>query len=176
MHTSCKIGLSIAAIVFGVAANASAADDVLAADIAKGTYDVTGIVTAAASANCTAAGLKKGSAATSTIIYPGAGQLKMTLASPFTAPTGKPGSAATYVCIAVGKVPATGLNGASITFNCWNDTVRGPAKTPTAQIRAKYTVGASHSPSVSQVTAVSSIIVGGKNFCTYTTDSSYILQ
>jgi hypothetical protein len=175
MRTSSKIGLSVTAIVFGIASHA-VADDAVTATLAKGTYAVDGIVTAAASTNCATAGLKKGSVYQTTIIYPGSGLPNMTLVSPSTQATGKVGSASTYVCVAIGKVPATGLNGALITFNCFNDTVKGPAATATAKIRSKFTVGGSHNPAVSQVTAVSTILVGGKAFCTYTTDSSYILQ
>jgi hypothetical protein len=168
--TSLKSGLTASAAFLTISAVASAAD------IPKGTYDVTGVITAA-TATCTtlSAALKKGSPQTSSVIYPGAGQLNMTIVSPATAPTAKPGGATSYLCVAAGKVPTTGLNKAAITFKCFLDTLTGPGKTPVAQLKAKYTVGASHSPDVSQVSLNATLVVG-KTSCTYTTDGTYVVK
>jgi hypothetical protein len=167
---SYKSRLSVAAVFLSLSAVASAAD------LVKGTYDVNAYVTSATGTLCATANLKKGTAQVSSVIFPGNGQLKMILASPYTQPTGKAGSAATNVCVAAGKVPTTGLDGASMVFNCFNDTVAGPAKTAQAQLKAKFHLGASHSPSIYQVTVSSQILVNGANICTFTTDGTYTLQ
>jgi hypothetical protein len=170
VNTSYKLGLTLCTTLLAVSAAASAAD------IPTGTYAVSGFTTSATGSECSLAGLKKGAASDSSVIYPGAGQTKMILASPFTASTGAKGSAATNVCVAVGKVPAAGLDGASMTFNCYDDTVKGPASSAQAQLKSTFNVGASHSASVKQVTVTSKVIVGGTTFCTFSNDGTYVLQ
>jgi hypothetical protein len=167
--TSLKSGLTASAALLTISAVASAAD------IPKGTYDVTGVITASTCRTLSPA-LKRGAPEKASVIYPGAGQLKMILANPATATTAKPGGATTSVCVSVGKIPTTGLNNAAITFNCFTDTISGPGKTAGAQLKTKFTVGGSHSPAVSQVSIKISVVVGGKPVCTYTGDGSYVLK
>jgi hypothetical protein len=168
--TSLKSSLTAAAALLTISTVASAAD------IAKGPYDVNGVITASTT-TCTtlSPALKKGSPQAASVMYPGAGQPNMIIATPATAPTAKPGGATSYVCVAVGKVPATGLNNAAINFKCYLDTLTGPGKTPVAQLKTKFTVGASHSTSVSQVSLKATLVVGTTS-CTYTTDGTYVLK
>ena len=170
MHTSFKLGLTLSSALLAVSVAASAAD------IPKGTYLVTGYTTSATGSFCAQANLKKGAPLSSSVIYPGASGLKMVLADPYTASTGAKGSAATNVCVAAGKVPAKGLDGAAMTFNCYTDTVKGPASSAAAQLKASFNVGTSHSPDVAQVTVTSKVIVGGLTACTFSTDATYVLQ
>jgi hypothetical protein len=172
MKTSYKLCLTLSAAFLAVSAVASAAD------IAKGSYQVDGYTTSASGSLCASAGLAKGTASASSVIYPGAGGLKMILASPYTMSTGAKGSAATNVCVATTKVPAKGLDGAALTFDCYDDTVKGPAAKQQATLKATFNVGASHSPSVDQVTVTSKIYLPGglTPICTFSTDSTYVLQ
>ncbi len=164
-----KLSLTASAMFMSISAAASAAD------IPKGTYGVNGFITSSTCESLSSA-LKKGTAAVSSVIYPGAGQLKMTLANPQTASTSKAGGAATEVCVAVVKVPAAGLDNANLTFNCYSDTVDGPAKSVLAQLKSKFNVGLSHATGVASVTVTSSLIVGGSALCKFTTDGTYSLQ
>ncbi len=170
MNTSSKLGLTLSAAFLAVSAVASAAD------IPTGTYAVTGFTTSASGIGCKSGDLTKGAASDSSVIYPGAGKAGMVLASPFTKSTGAKGSAATNVCVATTKVPARGLDGAALTFNCYDDTVKGPASSAQAQLKATFNVGTSHSPAVKQVTVTSKVIVGGTTFCTFSNDGTYVLQ
>lgn len=170
MNTSYKLGLTLSAAFLAVSAVASAAD------IPAGTYDVTGFTTSASGVGCASGGLTKGAASNSSVIYPGAGKTGMVLVSPFTKSSGAKGSAATNVCVATTKVPAKGLDGAAITFNCYDDTVSGPASSAQAQLKTTFNVGASHSSDVKQVTVTSKVIVGGTTFCTFSNDGTYVLQ
>jgi hypothetical protein len=163
-----KTGLYFAATLMAISSVASAAD------IAKGTYSVQGFTTASTCGSLSAS-LKAGTPTTATVVYPGAGG-KMTLANPATASTGKAGSAASNVCVATTTVPSTGLNGANVTFNCYDDTVSGPASSAQAQLKSKFKVGASHSAAIEQVTVTSSVIVGSVSVCSFTTDGTYALE
>ena len=168
MITSLKSDLTASALLT-ISAVASAAD------IPKGTYDVTGVITASTCGTLSPA-LKRGAPQKATVIYPGAGQPNMILANPATAPTAMPKGAVTDVCVSVGKVPTTGLNNAAISFNCFTDSISGPSKTAGSQLKTKFTVGASHTPAVSQVSIKISVAVGGRPACTYTGDGSYVLK
>ncbi len=169
MTPAYKISLTASAMFLAMSAAASAAD------IPKGTYGVNGYITASTRENLSPS-LKKGTASPATVIYPGAGQLKMTLADPQTTSTSKAGGAATEVCVAVGKVPAAGLDIANITFNCYGDTVSGPGKSVLAQLKSKFNVGLSHAVGVASVTITSSVVVGGSALCKFTSDGTYALQ
>lgn len=170
MKVSHQLGLTAVVGTLSLSVVASAAD------LVKGTYDSSTYITSASGSLCSTANLTKGTAQNSTVIFPGAGQPKMVLASPYTASTGKVGSASTNVCVATAKVPTTGLDGKTLTFNCYADTVNGPASSAQAQLKAKFDIGASHSPSVYQVTVHSQILLNGANVCTFTTDGTYALQ
>ncbi|HTJ65144.1 MAG TPA: hypothetical protein VL899_15180 [Alphaproteobacteria bacterium] len=170
MKVSHKLGLT--AIVGTLSAAAMAP----AADLVKGTYDSSTYVTSASGNLCGTAGLTKGTAQTSTVVFPGNGQPKMVLASPYTSSKGSVGSASTNVCVATAKVPTTGIDGKTLSFNCYADTVNGPAKSAQAVLKAKFDVGASHSTSIYQVTVHSQILVNGTNICSFTTDGTYALQ
>ena len=125
MRDSLKLGLTACALF--VAASSGAAS----ADILAGNYIVTGYTT---SSTCTIPGSpKKGRASSATIVYPGAGKAGMILANPGTTSTSTAGKGVTQVCVATGKVPASGLNNATIPFTCYDDSESGPAKTPLAK-------------------------------------------
>jgi hypothetical protein len=146
----------------------------IAADIPKGVYLAEGYTTSSTCGSLSSS-LKQGSASVASIEYAGAGQ-KMTLVNPATSPTGKAGSAMSNVCVSTGNVPSTGLNGASLTFACYEDTASGPASSAEAQLKSKFKVGASHSADIKQVTVTSAVVVGGITACTFTTDATYALQ
>jgi hypothetical protein len=166
LHDSLKLGLTASALFVAASGAASAAD------IAVGTYSVNGFTT---SSTCTIPGSpQKGEVNTATIIYPGAGKAGMILANPATTKTSKAGSGATQVCVAAGKIPATGLNNATVTFNCYNDTEAGEAKTPLATIKAKFKVGATHTPQI--VTVGLTATVTSPVSCKFTTDGTNSLN
>ena len=162
MRDSLKLGLTACAAFMAASGAASAAD------ILAGNYSVSGFTT---SSNCTIAGSpQKGDVNTATIVYPGAGKAGMILANPATTKTSKAGTGATQVCVAAGKVPAAGLNNATIVFNCYNDTETGEAKTPLAKISAKFKVGATHTPQI--VTVGLTATVTSPISCKFTTDGT----
>jgi hypothetical protein len=163
LRNSYTLGLTACALFVAVSSAASAAD------IAIGNYSVSGFTT---SSTCTIAGTpKKGTASDSTVVYPGAGKAGMILANPATTSTTKAGGGDTEVCVAAGKVPAAGLNGATIAFNCYEDTEAGPAKTVLAKLSAKFKVGASHSPQVSTVEVATTIT--SPISCKFTSEGTY---
>jgi hypothetical protein len=166
---SYRIGLAVSSLLLATSGVA------LAADISKGAYAVNGFYTLSTCASLSP-GLKKGAATISQVEYPGAGKPGMILASPATAATGKPGSAASSVCVATTPVPAKGLDGAALTFNCFTDTTAGPAKTASAQLKATFNVGASHSTAIKQVTVTSTLIISKTLSCKLTTDGTYSLE
>jgi hypothetical protein len=146
-----------------------------AADMIKGYQDSHGYITQSTCGNLSAS-LKVGSPVGSWAFYPGAGKTGFVLATPATVSTGKAGSAETQVCTTAAAVPATGLNGASITFNCYADTVSGPGSSPQAQLQSKFTMGASHSADIKQVTTTANLIVNGVNLCNFTSDATWELE
>ena len=164
MNNSFKLGLTACALFVAASGAASAAD------IAAGNYSAIGFIT---SSSCPkiAGSPQQGDPSTATIVYPGAGKAGMELLNPATLSSSKPGTGATQVCIAAGKVPAAGLNGATIQFNCYNDTEAGPAKTVLAVFSAHFKVGASHSTqaATTEVTATLSKPLP----CKFTTDATY---
>ena len=163
MRDSVKLGLTTCAMLVAASGAASAAD------ILAGNYSVTGFTT---SSTCTIAGTpQKGAASNSVVIYPGAGKAGMVLANPATTKSTGAGDGATQVCVAAGKVPAAGLNGATIKFNCYNDTEAGEAKTALAKITAKFKVGPSHSSQIATVEVSSSIT--SPITCKFTSEGTY---
>src|ERR1700761_8854496 len=117
-----SITFSLTACSLAIAVSSAAS----AADIAAGTYSVNGFTT---SSNCTIPGSpQKGQPSTATIVYPGAGKTGMILANPPPPAKSAAGKGVTQVCVASGKVPATGLNKATIPFTCYDDTEAGPSK------------------------------------------------
>lgn len=162
MRNSLKLGLTAFAL-FAAASGAASAADILA-----GNYSVNGFTT---SSNCTLPGSpQKGQASTATIVYPGAGKAGMILANPATTKSTAAGKGVSQVCVAAGKVPATGLNGATIPFTCYDDTEAGPAKSPLAKFSAKFKVGATHSPQI--VTVGFTATVTSPMSCRFTTDGT----
>jgi hypothetical protein len=163
LNNSFKLGLTACALFVAASSAASA-------DIAAGNYSAIGFIT---SSTCPkiAGSPQKGDPSTATIVYPGAGKAGMELLNPATTSTTKPGAGETQVCIAAGKVPAAGLNNATIPFNCYNDTETGPAKSVLAKFSAHFKVGASHSTqaATTEVTATLSLPVA----CKFTTDATY---
>jgi hypothetical protein len=163
LNNSFKLGLTACALFVAASGAASAAD------IAAGNYSVSGFTT---SSTCTITGTpQKGAASNSTVVYPGAGKGGMILANPATTAKSTAGSGATQVCVAQSKVPTAGLNGATLNFNCYDDTETGPAKTVLAKITAKFKVGASHSPQIATVEVSSSIT--SPISCKFTSEGTY---
>jgi hypothetical protein len=167
---SYKIGLTVCALFVAASSAASAAD------LGKGPNAINGIVTQSTCGTLSPT-LKQGTNTLSNILYGGPGA-KATLASPGTSSTGKPGSASTSVCVATTATPSAGLNGATITFNCYGDTLSGPAASPQAKIKATFKIGASHDPSVKQINTVSSLFLGASPTptCSFTTDGTAVLE
>ena len=163
MRNSITLGLTACSLAIAASGAASAAD------ILAGNYSVSGFTT---SSTCTLAGTpQKGTASNATVVYPGAGKAGMILANPATTKSTAAGGGATQVCVAAGNVPAAGLNGATIAFNCYNDTETGPAKTVLAKLSAHFKVGASHSPQVRTVEVATTIT--SPISCKFTNDGTY---
>jgi hypothetical protein len=163
VKSSYKIGLTVSAILLAASGAASAAD------ILVGNYSFTGFTT---SSTCTLPSTPQtGDASSSTVVYPGAGKNGMILVNPATSENTAVGKGATQVCVASEKVPAAGLNGALMTFKCYNDTETGPAIKASATITAKFKVGATHTPQVATV-QVSSAITSPMS-CKFTTEGTY---
>ena len=99
----------------------------------------------------------------------------MTLGSPATATDGKPGSASSSVCTATMVVPAKGLDGAALTFNCYTDTTKALGKTATT-LKSSFNVGPSHNAGIRSVTVTSTLLSGKMTLCKFTTDGTYALQ
>ena len=162
MRDSFKLGLTACALFVAASGAASAAD------IATGNYSVNGFTT---SSTCTIAGSpQKGQASTATIVYPGAGKAGMILANPATTNKSAAGKGTTQVCVASGKVPAAGLNNATIPFTCYDDTEAGPSKTVLAKFSAKFKVGETHSPQIATVGFTATVT--SPISCKFTTDGT----
>ena len=162
MRDSFKLGLTACALFVAASGAASAAD------IATGNYSVTGFTT---SSTCTIPGSpQKGEASTATIVYPGAGKAGMILANPATTNKSAAGKGTTQVCVASGKVPAAGLNNATIPFTCYDDTEAGPSKTVLAKFSAKFKVGETHSPQIATVGFTATVT--SPISCKFTTDGT----
>jgi hypothetical protein len=165
LRDSFKLGLTACALFVAASGAASAAD------ILTGNYSVTGFTTAS---NCSLPGTpQKGDPSNSTVVYPGAGKAGMILANPATSSTSKAGAGATEVCVAAGRVPAAGLNNATIIFNCYNDTETGASKTLLAKLSAHFKVGASHSPQIHTVAVATSITYPSIAACKFTSEGTY---
>ena len=170
MRDSLKLGLTTCALVVAASGIASAAD------VAKGTYGINAIVTKSSCGSLSPL-LKQGSTTLTDILYAGTAG-KAALVSPGTTSTSKAGSATTQTCLATKATGGTGLNGATITFSCYQDTASGPAKSPLAKIQAKFKVGATHVASAHSVTVTSNLYVGSSPAptCAFTTDGTMVLQ
>ena len=162
MRDSLKLGLTACAL------SAAASGAASAADILAGNYSVSGFTT---SSTCTIPGSpQKGDVSTATIVYPGAGKTGMILANPATTKSTGAGKGATQVCVATGKVPAAGLNNATIPFTCYTDTETGPASSALAKFTAKFKVGATHTPQI--VTVGVTATLTSPISCKFTTDGT----
>jgi hypothetical protein len=164
MNLSTKLALAAVGALLALSGAATAAD------LAKGIYEIDGYITAS---NC-GPGVPKGGAIDQWAYYPGASTAGFLIATPTTSPSGGAGDASTTTCQATTAIPSTGLAGAALTLNCFPNTDAGAGTTVSSQLRgAKFSVGASHSPSVWQVSLTSNVYVGGKLVCSYTTDSTW---
>jgi hypothetical protein len=162
LRNSFKLGLTAGALFVAASGAASAAD------ILAGNYSVSGYTT---SSTCTIPGSpQKGQVSTATIVYPGAGKAGMILANPATTNKSAAGAGVTQVCVATGKVPAAGLNGATIPFTCYNDTEAGPSKTALAKFSAKFKVGETHTPQIATVGVTATVT--SPISCKFTTDGT----
>ncbi len=170
MRDSLKLGLTACALFVAASGAASAAD------IAKGTYAINAIVTKS-SCGTLSPQLKTGVTTLTNILYAGAGA-KASLVSPGTTSTSKPGTATTQACVAAAATPAAGLNGATVTFNCYQDTSSGEAKSAIAKIQAKFKVVPTHVPSANSLTVTSNLFVGSSPTptCAFTTDGTMVLE
>jgi hypothetical protein len=161
------VGMSTASVLIALAGTASAAG------LAKGYYEIDGYIT---QSTCgTIANLKVGTEEDQWSLFPGASAKGMQLAIPDTSSSGGAGDATSTVCLATTAIPAGGLGGATLTFDCYNDTDAGE-KTLAAQLKTSFKVGASHDASVWQVSAANTLIVSGKTECTYTTDATWTVE
>jgi hypothetical protein len=142
-----------------------------AADLAKGYYEIDGYVTQSSCGSI----LPQGSAVDTWSRYPGATVKGMQQASSATSPPGGAGDATTTVCVTGTAIPSTGLNGATLLFNCFHDTDAGDGALA-SQEKSTFTVGASHDPSVWQVSVNTTLIVNRKTVCTYTTDGTWTAE
>lgn len=171
MRDSIKFGLTTCGLVVAASSAASAAD------LAKGNNTVNAFITQTTCGTLSPT-LKKGVNILSNILYNGP-NTKVTLAAPGTLATGKAGSASTSVCVATTPTPAAGLDGATVTFNCYADTLAGPTKAPQAKIQVKFDIGASHAPTVKQINTVIALFVPAtatKATCKYTDDGTAVAQ
>jgi hypothetical protein len=170
VHDFYKLGLTTCALFVAVSNAASAAD------LAKGTNAVNAVITQS-TCGALSSSLKQGSTSLSNILFPGPGA-KASVVSPSTSSTGKAGSATTTVCVAKTNTPSTGLNGATISFACYQDTDSGPAKSPVGTIKEKFKIGASHAATVEQITTTSTLYVGASPTpaCSFTTDGTAVLE
>ncbi len=160
MRNSYTLGLTACALFIAASSAASAAD------ILVGNYSVTGFTTAS---TCKITGTpQKGQSSNATVVYPGAGKVGMILANPATAANTAAGKGATEVCVATGKIPAAGLNGATISFKCYSDSET--ADSSLATITSKFTVGPSQTPQIHTVKVVTSIPLAN---CSFTTEGTY---
>jgi hypothetical protein len=146
-----------------------------AADMLTGYQESDGYVTQSTCGSLSPS-LAVGSPTDSWARYPGASKTGFTLASPGTTSSTSAGGANTNVCVATAAVPSTGLNGASLTFNCYTDTTSGPGSSPTAQLKSTFKMGASHSAQVKQVTTTSSLVINGVTACSFTADSTWTAE
>ena len=168
---SLKLGLTTCAL--SVAASSAAS----AADLGKGNNAVNAVITQSTCGTISPT-LKKGTSILSNILYGGPGTKAMLVAAG-TVSTGKPGSANTSVCVATTATPKAGLNGASVAFTCYDDTLSGPAKSPQAKLQVKFKIGGSHAASVNQLNTVISLFVPAtstKPLCTYTDDGTAVAE
>jgi hypothetical protein len=165
MKLSYTLALSASALALSLSAAA------MASDIAAGTYYTTGYVTQSTCGSL-AASLKVGAPSISSVYYGGAGKV-MSLLSAGNSSTSKPGSAATNSCIATSPTPSAGLNNSKLTFNCYGDTVSGPASSSNAQLQTTFKVGKSHVAGGASVTTTATVLVGGSPLCSFTTDGTY---
>lgn len=170
LSNSFKLGLTACALFVAASATASATD------LGHGTNGVFSVVTQS-TCGALSSSLKTGSVVLSTIEYPGPGKVA-SLISPGTTSTSKPGSATTSVCIGKAPVPAAGLNGATISFACYQDTSSSEAKSAAATIKSQFKIGASHQVGVEQATITSSLYIGtaATPTCTFTSDGTIVLQ
>ena len=170
MRDSLKLGLAACALFVAASGVASAAD------IAKGTYGINAIVTKSSCGSLSPL-LRQGATTLTDILYAGVTG-KASLVSPGTTSASKAGSATTQTCLAAKATGGSGLNGATVTFSCYQDTASGPAKSPLAKIVAKFKVGATHVPSAHSVTVTSNLYVGSSPTptCAFTTDGTMNLQ
>jgi hypothetical protein len=170
VHNSFKLGLTACALFVAASGAASAAD------IAKGLYGINAIVTKSSCGTLSPL-LKQGATTLTDILYAGTTG-KASLVSPGTTSTSKAGSATTQTCLATKATGGTGLNGATVTFSCYQDTASGPASSPLAKIQAKFKVGATHVAQAHSVTVTSNLYVGSSPTptCAFTTDGTMVLE
>jgi len=171
VRDSSKFGLTACGLVVAASSAASAAD------LGKGNNTVNAFITQSTCGTLSPT-LKKGVNILSNILYNGP-RTKVTLAAPGTSANGKAGSASSSVCVAATPTPAAGLDGATIIFNCYGDTLAGPTKSPQAKIRVKFNIGASHAASVNQINTVIALFVpatAAKPTCSYTDDGTAVAQ
>ena len=145
-----------------------------AADIPKVIYLAEGVVTASTCGKLSPS-LAVGTTTLSSVRYPGAGKRDMVFGSPATAKNGKPGSAATNVCTTPALIPAKGLHGATVKFNCFTDAVNALGRTATT-LESEFNVGPSHNPGLRSVTISATLLSGGKPLCRFTTGGTYALH
>jgi hypothetical protein len=178
MKLSHTLGTTACAALLAVSGLASADN------AARNTYQTNGYTVStsdlAGGAICNAFGLKVGAPSSSTIAYPGAGGLagSFTLISTGTSPAANTtGSGVTSVCLSQGAVPSTGLDGATITFSCYENSSAqsAPPATPAATIVTTFAAAKTSDPVAGRtvnVEAVSALTVGTST-CNFTSDTTW---
>jgi hypothetical protein len=199
MNFSCSAGLTAFAALI-------AASGLASADVAvKGTYIAPGGVIVASTCGAVSASLAVGNTSNAVAFYPGPSLGNFTIVSPSTDPTKGAGSTAAYTCRAgtykaggtVARptatwtnaiVPATGLNGASLPFACFLDTLAGPGigakigtagHAPTAVINLTINAAPTSDAVVGQTLSVETteqLVLGGTPVCSYTTDATWFAK
>jgi hypothetical protein len=180
MKLSHTLGMTACAALLVASGFASAADVA-----AKNNYRAYGYITSATDvaggALCASFKQAVGNVVNTTFVYPGVGGT-MSLITGGTDVTTAAGKANTNVCIATSPVPATGLNGATLTFTCYTDTLAGPAAGSIANITTTFTAAKTSTPTAGAAVSVSAnstltvTVIPAPSSCTFTQDATWIAQ
>lgn len=174
-----------------------AASGVAMADVAaKGIYYAPGSIIVQSSCGAISPTLAVGATSDAVFFYPGAGGSNFDLVSPAVSSSTKPGGAVAYACLpgtysagkfTAAKVPVGGLNGASIPYACFADTLAGPGDggkpgtsghNPVATATVSFNAAATSDPTAGQALSVETTetLNLGSTSCSYTTDATWFAR
>jgi hypothetical protein len=190
------MGMTACAALMAASGIASAADVA-----AKGVYYAPGGLIVQSSCGAISPTLAVGVTSDAVFFYPGAGGSNFDIDSPAVSPATKTGGAAAYACLpgtlsvvkgvtkfTAMKVPLTGLNGASMPYACYADTLAGPGdggkpgtagKTPVATATVSFNAAATSNPipgAALDVETTETLNLGGGLTCTYVTDATWFAR